>query len=80
MNRGHLRPKHATKGLFLEESVSTDAARSTAGYKKTGSLITLPFTEENFITQPYASRVEKVVPLLSHQWVGQIDLTEQNQI
>ena len=75
MHKGHLRPKHVTKGLFLEESVSTDTARSTAGYKKTGDLITLPYTETNYITQPYASRVEKVVPLLSHEWVGQIELT-----
>jgi len=75
MHKGHLRPKHTTKGLFLEESVSTTAARTTAGYQKTGDLITLPYTEEDFITQPYASRVERVVPLLSHSWVGQIELT-----
>ena len=75
MEKGHLRPKHTTKGLFLEESVSTTAARTTANYQKTGDLITLPYTEEAHITQPYASRIEKVVPFLSHQWVGQIDLT-----
>jgi len=75
MEKGHLRPKHTTKGLFLEESVSTTAARTTANYQKTGDLITLPYTEEAHITQPFASRVEKVVPFLSHQWVGQIELT-----
>ena len=75
MQKGHLRPKHTTKGNFLEESASTTTARTNAGYQKTGDLITLPFTESTEISQPYASRVEKVVPLLSHIWTGQIDLT-----
>ena len=34
--------------ISLEESVSTTAARTTAGYQKTGDLITLPYTEEAF--------------------------------
>ena len=75
MQLGHLRPKHTTKGLFLEESVSTTADRTAAGYQKTGDLITLPYTEEVFSSNPFASRVEKVAPLLSHEWVGQIVLT-----
>ena len=75
MQLGHLRPKHTTKGLFLEESVSTTADRTNAGYQKTGDLITLPYTEEVFSSNPFASRVEKVAPLLSHEWVGQIALT-----
>ena len=75
MQLGHLRPKHMTKGLFLEESVSTTADRTNAGYQKTGDLITLPYTEEVFSSNPFASRVEKVAPLLSHEWVGQIALT-----
>ena len=78
MQLGHLRPKHITKGLFLEESVSTDAARTLAGYQKTGDLITLPYTEETFSEQPYASRTEKVTPYLSHQWVGKITLSPDN--
>ena len=75
MQKGHLRPKHTTKGNFLEENASTTTARTNAGYQKTGDLITLPYTETTEITQPYASRVEKVVPLLSHKWNGQIELT-----
>jgi hypothetical protein len=75
MELGHLRPKHITKGLFLEESVSTEADRTNAGYQKTGDLITLPYTEETYIQQPFASRVEKVTPFLSHEWVGKIELS-----
>jgi hypothetical protein len=75
MQKGHLRPKSITKGLFLEENISTDAARTSVGYQKTGDLITLPYTEEAHITQPYASRVEKVTPYLTHSWVGIISLS-----
>ena len=42
---GQLRPKHKAKAIDLIESVSTDAERTAAGYKKTGDLITLPYTE-----------------------------------
>jgi hypothetical protein len=75
MQKGQLRPVHKTKPISLEESVSTTAARTTAGYQKTGDLITLPYTEETFTSQPFASRVEKVTPLLSHEWVGKITLS-----
>ena len=75
MQLGNLRPKHVTKGLFLEESVSTNVERTNAGYQKTGDLITLPYTEETFAEQPYASRIEKVTPFLSHEWVGQVELS-----
>ena len=75
MQKGHLRPKHTTKGLFLEENISSDTARTAVGYKKTGDLITLPYTEENHISQPYASRVEKVTPFLSQSWAGIISIS-----
>ena len=75
MQLGHLRPKHITKGLFLEENISTTTARTAVGYQKTGDLITLPYTEEAHITQPYASRVEKVTPFLSPEWVGIISIS-----
>ena len=75
MQKGQLRPVHKTKPISLEESVSTTSARTTAGYQKTGDLITLPYTEEVFSEQPFASRVEKVTPLLSHEWVGKITIS-----
>ena len=70
-----LRPKHFMKGVFLEESFSTDSARATAGYQKSGDLITLPFSEVTLIDQPYSSRLERVTPVLVSQWIGKIALT-----
>ena len=75
MQLGHLRPKHITKGLFLEENISTDLARTAVGYQKTGDLITLPYTQEDHITQPYASRVEKITPFSNKAWVGLINIS-----
>ena len=70
-----LRPKCVLRSADLIENVTTDTARTAAGYQKTGDLITLPYTTESIITQPYATRVENVQPYLVSQWVGQITLT-----
>ena len=74
ISKGELRPIHKTKAIKLEENISTDAARASAGYQKTGSLITLPYTEESFTSQPFATRVERVTPFLTSSWVGVIEL------
>ena len=70
-----LRPKCVMRNASLSESVSTDAERTAAGYKKTGDLITLPYTDKEFAKQPYATLVENVQPHLVYQWVGQVALT-----
>ncbi len=72
---GHLRPQHRSIAIDLKESVTTDAERTAAGYQKTGDLITLPYTEETLTEQPYATRVEKITPLISSQWTGIIELS-----
>ena len=75
MALNELRPKFFMKGLFLEESVSTDSDRSTAGYQKTGDLLTLPYTEEVLINQTFSSRLERITPVLVSNWIGRIELT-----
>ena len=70
-----LRPKCVLRSADLIENVTTDAARTAAGYQRTGDLITLPYTSLSIIEQPYATRVENVQPYLVSQWVGQIELT-----
>ena len=64
------RPTYKANGVSLIENATTDAARTTLGYKKTGDLITLPYTEELFTEQPYATRVERLTPVLISQWIG----------
>ena len=69
-----LRPQHFMKGITLTEKVTTDTERAGSGYKKTGDIITLPYSEVNFEEQPFATRVERVTPVLLSNWVGNIEL------
>jgi hypothetical protein len=79
-SRGILRPIHVTKSIDLEESATTDSARTSAGYQKTGDLLTLPYTEVVLTEQPYASTVERVAPFKSATWKGvlSIDPSQDN--
>ena len=79
-SEGTLRPVHVTKYVDLEESTASDDARAGAGYKKTGDLITLPYTEVVLTEQPFASSVERVAPFLTATWVGivSLDPTQDN--
>ena len=78
--QGTLRPIHVSKSVDLEENVSTDSARTSAGYQKTGDLITLPYTEVVLTEQPFASTVERVAPFMTATWKGvlAIDPTQDN--
>jgi len=79
---GELRAKHITKPVDLEENVTSDDARTTAGYQKTGDLLTLPYTEVILTEQPFASTVERVAPFKTATWKGvlTIDPTQDNWI
>ena len=79
-SRGILRPIHVSKSVDLEESATTDSARTSAGYQKTGDLITLPYTEVVLTEQPFASTVERVAPFKSATWKGvlSIDPSQDN--
>ena len=75
MENRELRPKCVMKAAKLVEKVTTDSARTTAGYQKTGDLLTLPYTQEDFITQPYATKPENIQSALIYEYVGKITLT-----
>jgi len=75
-----LRPIHVSKSVDLEENATTDAARTSSGYQKTGDLITLPYTEVILTEQPFASTVERVAPYMTATWKGfvSLDPTQDN--
>ena len=83
MAAGELRPAHHMDNTNLIESDSalansgsmTTAIRTTNGYQKTGDLITLPYTEEAYITQPFASTVVNLNPYDVISYVGQVTIT-----
>lgn len=48
--------------------------------KKTGDLITLPYTDVVYISQSFASRVENINPFEIVNWVGNITLTPKKDV
>ena len=56
----------------------TDAIRTTNGYQKTGELITLPYTETAYVTQPYASTTVNLNPYDTIDYIGNLVLTPDN--
>ena len=83
MAQGELRPAHHMDNTNLIESDSSLAnstsmsteIRTTNGYQKTGDLITLPYTEEAYVTQAFASTTVNLNPYDTVSYVGQIDLS-----
>lgn len=61
---------------FVSNSVGLDLdTGSSSNYQQTGDLITLPYTTESFISQPFASRTENINPYDVFNWIGNILLT-----
>ena len=69
---GILRPSHYTTQFDLD--YSTDVTVDGVNIKKTGSLITLDYTEQELISQPYATRIENVNPFSIVNWSGTLTL------
>lgn len=53
---GVLRPSFASSQTKLEEKNLNDLQRTASGYVKKGDLVTLPFTEQNTITNQYSTK------------------------
>ena len=69
-----MRPTFTAKGVELEEAATTDVARTGAHYQKTGDLITLPYREFMYMENHAASRIERIAPMITQQWLGHIVL------
>ena len=79
MASGEARPLCKTDSIQLIESdndgttiLSTD--RTDNKYQKTGDLITLPYSEQTLIDQPFASKFLNVNPFNVFTWVGTVEL------
>jgi hypothetical protein len=79
------RARGEARTLFNEDNVALAEAdddgtsilsgdRTDANYQKTGDLITLPYSETNYIQQPFATKTENLNPFLVFNWIGDIDL------
>jgi hypothetical protein len=75
MQNHELRPKAVMRAATLMEQATTDTARTTAGYQKTGDLITLPYTDVVMTENSFATTLENVQPFLKFSWVGLMSLS-----
>ena len=75
MQNHELRPKCVMRSATLAEQATTDTARTTAGYQKTGDLITLPYTHSVMSENSFATTLENVQPYLKFSWVGLMSLS-----
>ena len=72
---GQLRPMHYTQFFDIEQKVS-----ASTNFKKTGDLITLPFTEQSYVNQRLASRSINVNPYHVFAFVGNVKLSPENDV
>ena len=68
---GEARPQFYEGNVRIQQS----STGSSSSYQQTGDIISLPYTEETIIDQPFASGTENVNPYDIFQFIGQIDLS-----
>jgi hypothetical protein len=73
---------HNANGTFTTTTLKTDGSSKTSTISTiqdagTGALLTLPFTNQIYIDQPYASKIINPVGELSFNWVGNLSLNPE---
>lgn len=69
-----LRPMHFTSAVDVIEDLVSGTDRASVPYNKTGDLITLPYTESDFIFNIHASRTIDVNPYKIGAFKGEVTL------
>ena len=77
MENREVRPKCVMKGWIQvsRKSYNRFQQEQRIGYQKTGDLLTLPYTEKDFIIQPVITKPENIQSVLIYEYVGKITLT-----
>ncbi|AEC52957.1 structural protein [Synechococcus phage S-CRM01] len=70
----HLRPPHFTEQVALEEVNQLNSQRLSNFYRKTGPLLTLPYTSVDFIQNPFATRTVNLQPFSVFVYDGEVKL------
>lgn len=73
----HLRPMTYTTALQIVEDLVSDTQRTSLAYQKTNDLITLPYTESEFIFNSNATRSIDVNPYKIGAFKGEVILTPE---
>ena len=72
-----LRPMHFTSSLEVVEDLASGGERSSKPYKRAGDLISLPYTEDDFVVNLNASRSIDVNPYKIGAFKGEITLVPE---
>ena len=67
------KPEVAAETPTISPQLNLDFGLIDPGVQKTGDLITLKYSNKQWITQPLASRVENVNPFNMVDYVGQVN-------
>jgi hypothetical protein len=70
-----LRPQSKEDSLFLEELNTREDQRFVSGYKKSGNIITLPYTSLNLLGNSFASKTLNPNPFVVLQYVGDASIS-----
>lgn len=74
MQTGVARPSYYASQTKLVEKNINDSQRNSNGYQKTGELLTLPYTEQVTISNPYATKEITINPGKSSKFSGSMTL------
>ena len=77
LENGVVRPRCFADQIQLIETATSDAARTSAGYQKTGDLITLPYEETEVISNLSATTTVNLNPFAVFTYYGNIKLTPE---
>ncbi len=72
-----LRPMHFTDAVDIVEDIISSDQRFASSYRKEGDIITLPYTEELSIFNPYGTRTIDVNPYKIGAFKGEISLNPE---
>ena len=70
-----LRPQSKEDSVFLREVNTREDQRSVSGYKKSGDIITLPYTDLKLFGNSFASKTINPNPFVVIQYVGDVDVS-----
>ena len=95
-SKGQLRPTHYTHGLDLllgsEQVIGIGTTANPSAdltevadlqsndLKRTGDIVTLNYTETEYIKQPFATRTENVNPFAVITWTGNVELNPASDV
>ena len=95
-SRGELRPTHYTHGLDLlvgsEQVIGIGTTANPSAdltevadlqsndLRRTGDIVTLDYTEAEYIKQPFATRTENINPFAVITWIGSVELNPASDV